>query len=250
MNEYPEVVATIANDYLWRVKAQIRLLTPAEQNDFLREVESHLHDAYDQTPGDDPVTRILSVLRNFGEPADVVSDRLPGAMARNGVKRSLPLYILGGIFIALFGIPLGFGGFAVLLGLLAALAGMLIAYYAVAGSLFFTGSVIMLLGATRILLPGSWDSNVQFDVGDPLADFLQTLSPTDQGLFMILCSCFFLAAAWGLFRMGKHILRGLRFLFSLTFDWMRRFAKTIRQKLSRSAPGAEAAPKLSFVPNR
>jgi uncharacterized membrane protein len=249
MNEYPEVVATITNDYLWRVKAQLRLLSPAEQNDFLREVESHLHDAYNQTPGEDPVTRILAVLRNFGEPADVVADRLPGAMARNGVKRNLPLYILGGIFITLFGIPLGFGGFGVLIGLLAALAGLLVAYYAVAGSLFFTGTIIMLLGAARVLAPEFWDSNVQIQAG-PFGDFLETLSPADEGLLLILFACVFLAASWGLFRMGKHILRGLRFLFSLTFDWMRRFAKTIRQKLGRGATEGLAAAKLSFVPNR
>jgi uncharacterized membrane protein len=249
MNEYPDVVAAITNDYLWRVKAQLRVLSPAEQNDFLREVDSHLHDAYDQTPGEDNVARILAVLRNFGEPADVVADRLPGAMARKGVKRNLPLYIIGGFFIALFGIPLGFGGFGVLLGLLAALAAMLIAYYALAGSLFLTGAVIMMLGAARVLAPDFWDSNIQIQAG-PFGDFLQTLSPTDEGLLLVMFACFFLAAAWGLFRAGKHILRGLRFLFDLTFDWMRRFAKTIRQKLDRRAQNAPAAPKLSFVPNR
>lgn len=249
MNQYPEVVATITNDYLARVKSHLQLLSPAEQNDFLREVESHLNDAYDQTPGEDPVARILAVLRNFGEPADVVADRLPGAMARNGVKRNLPLYILGGIFIALFGIPLGFGGFGVLLGLLAALAGLLIAYYALAGSFFLTGSIIMLLGATRVLLPDFWDTNVQIQAG-PFGDFLETLSPTDEGLLLIMFACFFLAASWGLFRLGKHLLRGLRFLFSLTFDWIRRFAKSIRQKLGHGAPEVLAAAKLSFVPNR
>jgi uncharacterized membrane protein len=112
MNIYPEVVSKLADDYLQRVKLQLRQLPAPEQNEFLREIESHLYDAYQQMPGEDDVTRMLAVLRNFGEPIEVVQDRLPGAMLRSGTKRYLPLYIVGGILIALFGIPLGFGGMA------------------------------------------------------------------------------------------------------------------------------------------
>src|SRR5580704_4934651 len=134
MNEYPTVVAAIANDYLERVRSRLRLVPAREQEEFLLELRSHLYEAYRQTPGEDDVARILTVLRNLGEPAEVVSDRLPGAMVRSGAKRNLPLYIIGGILIALFGIPLGFGGVGVLVGLLAAVAGVLVAYFAVAGS--------------------------------------------------------------------------------------------------------------------
>ena len=236
MSQYPDAVTTIVNDYLARVKLQLRSLPALEQEDFLREVQSHLYDAYTQTPGEDEVAKILAVLRNFGEPADVVSDRLPGAMVRSGTRRNLPLYIVGGIVIALFGIPLGFGGFGVLLGLLAALAGTLIAYYAFTGALLFTGCIIMISGLTRALLPELWDRLVELgyiQTGGPLGDFFDTITPSDQGLLMILFASVFLAAAWGLFRLGKHLLRGLRFLFSLTFEWMRRFATTIRRKLRR-----------------
>jgi hypothetical protein len=111
MNNYPEVVAKIAKDYLERVKSQLRLVPAHEQGEFLREIESHLYESYQQMPGEDDVARILAVLRNFGEPAEVVSDRLPGAMVRSGTKRNLPLYIMGGIFIALFGLPAGIGRF-------------------------------------------------------------------------------------------------------------------------------------------
>src|SRR5260370_26673188 len=114
MNNYPVVVGKIADDYLQRVKSQLRPVPPREQEDFLREIQSHVYEAYQQTPGDDDVVRILVVLRKLGEPAEVVSDRLPAAMVRSGTKRSLPLYVVGGILIALFGIPLGFGGVGVL----------------------------------------------------------------------------------------------------------------------------------------
>jgi len=105
MNNYPEVVAKIASDYLERVKSQLRLVPAHEQGEFLREIESHLFEAYQQTPGEDDVARILAVLRNFGEPAEVVADRLPGAMVRSGTKHNLPLYVVGGILIALLAFP-------------------------------------------------------------------------------------------------------------------------------------------------
>lgn len=236
MNNYPEVVAKIANNYLERVKSQLRLVPIREQNEFLREIESHLYEAYQQTPGDDDVARILAVLRNLGEPAEVVSDRLPGTMVRSGTKRTLPLYVVGGILIALFGLPLGFGGLGVLVGILAGLAGMVVAFYATAGSILLVGALFMLLGLTRILLPQMFDKLVvlgfiQFD--GPVAEFLDHFSPSEQGLFMILIASLLVASGFGMLRLGKYLLRGLRFLFSLLFDRMRRFAQSLRGKLGK-----------------
>ena len=183
MNNYPEAVAKIANDYLERVKLQLRLVPVHDQQEFLRELQSHLYEAYRQMPGEDDVGRILAVLRNLGEPAEVVSDRLPGAMVRSGARRSLPLYIMGGILIAMFGIPLGFGGVGVLVGLLFALAGIVIAYYATAGSILLAGAMSMLLALTRMFLPHLWDKLVTFgfiQMNGPVADFLDRLSPSEQ----------------------------------------------------------------------
>jgi uncharacterized membrane protein len=236
MINYPEAVAKIANDYLERVKSQLRLVPIREQNEFLREIESHLYEAYQQTPGDDDVARILAVLRNLGEPAEVVSDRLPGTMVRSGTKRTLPLYVVGGILIALFGLPLGFGGLGVLVGILAGLAGMVVAFYATAGSILLVGALFMLLGLTRILLPQMFDKLVvlgfiQFE--GPVAEFLDHFSPSEQGLFMILIASLLVASGFGMLRLGKYLLRGLRFLFSLLFDRMRRFAQSLRRKLGK-----------------
>ena len=118
MNNYPEVVAKIASDYLERVKSQLRLVPTREQNEFLREIESHLYEAYRQTPGDDDVARILAVLRNLGEPAEVVSDRLArcdGAFR----QRSATCHYMSwaGYSSRCSGSP-GIWGFGVLLGLL------------------------------------------------------------------------------------------------------------------------------------
>ncbi len=234
MNNYPEVVAKIINDYLERVKSNLRLVPAREQDEFVREIQSHIYEAYQQTPGDDEVARILSVLRKFGEPAEVVSDRLPGAMVRSGTRRNLPLYVVGGILIALFGIPLGFGGLGVLLGLLFALAGVVVAYYAAAGSILLTGAVFTLLGLTRIIAPDFWDKLVALgfiQINGPVADFLQHFPVSDQGLFIILFAGLFIVSGLGMLRAGRYLLRGLRFLFNLIFEWTRRFAQSVRRRL-------------------
>lgn len=235
MDNYPEIVAKIANDYLERVKAQLRQVPAREREEFLTEIGSHLYEAYQNTPGDDDVARILSVLRNLGEPAEVVADRLPGTMMRSGRRRNLPLYIVGGIFIALFGIPLGFGGLSVLVGLLMALAGMLTAFYATAASILLAGAMFTLLGLSRILLPGLFDRMVELgfiQLGGPVGEFLAHFSPWDQGLFMILFAAVLLAAGFGMLWLGRYLFRGLRFMAGLLFDWMRRLAHRVRRTLA------------------
>src|SRR5580704_6852672 len=223
MNDYPEVVAKIADDYLERVRLQLRLVPAGERDEFLREIQSHVHEAYNQTPGDDDVARMLAVLRNFGEPAEVVSDRLPKAMVRSGTRWNLPLYILAGIIITLFGIPLGFWGLGVLLGLMAALTGILAAYYAVAGSFLLVGSCFTALALIRVILPELWDKMMMLgiiQVNGP-AEFFNHLSPTGQAFIMIVFATVFLASGLGLLRLGKYLVRGLRFLVSLIFDGAR-----------------------------
>jgi uncharacterized membrane protein len=233
MNNYPEVVAKIANDYLERVRSHLRLVPAREQDDFLREIESHLYEAYQYTPGEDEVSRFLAVLRNLGEPAEVVFDRLPGAMVRSGAKRNQLLYVAGGILIALFGIPLGFGGVAVLMGLLAALAGIVAVYYAIAGTILLGGALFMLMGMTQIVLPQVWDKLLTLGfirLDGPPVQFLDQFSAPDQGLIMVLFAGLLAVSGLGMLRLGRRLLRGLRFLFVLAFDWIRQLAQRVRRR--------------------
>jgi uncharacterized membrane protein len=238
MNPYPEVVAAIVNDYLERLKLRLKLVPIPEQNEFLKEIQSHIYEAYNRTPGADDTQRILAVLRNLGEPAEVVADRLPGAMMRSGAGRNVPLYILGGILIAIFGVPLGFGGLGVFIGVIAALAGIMVAYYAVTGSVLLVGTIFMLLGLIRIVLPELWDKLIvlgfiRFD--GQAGEFLDHLTAADQGLILILFASVFIASGVGLLRLGKRLLQGLRFLFSLILDWARRTAQSLRRRLSKGS---------------
>ncbi len=235
MENYPKIVAKIANDYLDRVNAKLTLVQPSERDEFLREIQSHVYEAYLQTPGEDDVARILSVLRNLGEPAEVVADRLPGAMLRTGSKRNLPLYIVGGIFIALFGIPLGFGGVSVLVGLLLALTWFVVVFFAVTGTTLLAGSVIMLFGLSRYFMPQLFDRLIELGIVrmDAPVEFFTQFSPADQGLLLVLIASVILAAGLGMLWLGKRMLRGLRFLFSLVFEWTRRAAQSIRKRVQR-----------------
>jgi len=248
MTDYPDAVAKIANDYLERVKFQLRLVPAREQDEFLREIQSHIYEAYSQTAGPDDVARILAVLRNLGEPAEVVADRLPGAMVRSGTRLNLPLYVLAGITIGLFGIPLGFGGVGVLMGLLAAMAGILAAFYAVAGSFLLVGAVFMSLGLIRFLAPEFWDKLVMLgfiQINGPFSELFNRLSPEGQGFLIIVVASAFVASGLGLLRLGKYLLRGLRFLVSLIFDRTRALAQTVRRKLRRDKrEGLPVSPKF------
>ena len=259
MNSYPEVVAKIADDYLERVKLQLRLVPARERDEFLREIQSHLYEAYNQTAGSDDVARILDVLRNLalrgprypGPRAglhQVVSDRLPGTMVRSGSKRNLPLYVLAGVTIALFGIPLGFGGVGALLGLLLALVGVVFAYYAVSASFLLVGAMFMSMGLIRVILPELWDKLVMlgFIQFNGPVELVNHLSPTGQAFVMLVFASVFVAAGLGLLRLGKYLLRGLRFLLSLIFDRTRAFAQTVRRKLRRDQ-GEELPVSPKFV---
>jgi uncharacterized membrane protein len=237
MNNYPEAVAKIASDYLERVKLQLHSVPAREQDEFLKEIESHLFEAYQQTPGDDDIARILAVLRNLGEPAEVVSDRLPGAMVRSGTKRYLPLHLLSGILIGLFGIPLGFGGVAVLVGVLVTLAAIVAVFYATMGVVFLSGVLFLALGLIRIYEPSVWDKLVtngfiHFD--RPVADFLDQLPPGGQGLLLIVVAAVFVACGLGMLWVGRYLIRGLRFLFSMAFERVRKSAQTVRGKLRQN----------------
>ena len=242
MENYPEIVKKIANDYLDRVKSKLNLVPASERDEFLREIQSHVYEAYLQTTGEDDVARILTVLRNLGEPAEVVADRLPGAMVRSGSKRNLPLYIVAGIFIALFGVPLGFWGIGALVGLLLAVTGFVVAFFAIAGTTLLAGSVIMVIGLSRFIFPPLLDRLIEVAAVErnwPV-ELLTQFSPADQGLMIVLVASIVLAAGMGMLWLGKRMLRGLRFLFSLAFDWTRRLAQNIRKKLSQHKDGGRS----------
>jgi hypothetical protein len=61
----------------------------------------------------------------------------------------------------------------------------------------------------------------------------------EQILLIILFGCLWLAGGFGMLWLGRYLFRGLRFLFLLILDWMRRFNRGLRGRLrheNRDAP--------------
>ena len=239
MNDYPEVVAKILEDYLHRLKNQLRRVPAPEREEFLQEIRSHVYEAYQQEPEGDEVDRIFRVLRNLGEPAEVVADRLPDAMVRSGTKRGLPLHILAGILIALFGIPLGFGGVAVLLGVVAMLAGVVIVYYGAAAILTVGAVVLLSFGLTLLYRPELWNGLVSsgaIQMDPNVARVLARVSASDQGYVLVVFGLILAVVAVTMLYLGRYVVRGTRFLAGLILDWVKSLAERARRLARRETP--------------
>jgi len=234
MDHYSDTVASIVEDYLERLKAKLGSVPSHEQDDFLQEIRSHIFESFlnaDGPSSDDDVARILGVLRKIGEPAEVVADRFSETMMRSGARQKLPLHIVAGVVIALFGIPLGFGGGAVLAGVLVALAGVLVWFYAVTASVFLVSTVLLVSGLTRIYEPAVWDRLIAIGViqlDSQVAGILDPISPAGQGTLLIILAGVFAACGLGMIWVGKHLTRGIRFLFTLLLTWIQQLAVRIR----------------------
>jgi uncharacterized membrane protein len=236
MRDFPEVVAKIAADYMQRLKSHLQMVPAHERTEFLKEIQSHIYEAFQNEPGEDDVQRILFVLRRLGEPSEVVADRLPQAMVRSGAKRNFPLYVMGGILLGLLGIPLGFAGLGVLVGFLGALAGILIAYYATAGSAIVIGVIGMVLGFSRIDQPEFFDRLVSSGViqlDAQAAQFLDQFPTSTQGSMMILIGMAFAGSGFGMLWLGRYLFRGLKFLYGFVSEWIPQLFRKVRRMVRR-----------------
>jgi uncharacterized membrane protein len=219
---YSPPAQAVINDYLDRLKYHLAGFPAVDCEDLLREIAGHIDEAFSGESGGDEMERLLRVLRRLGEPADVISERMSPAMIKMGKRKGLPFYILSGVLIALFGLPLGAGVFGVLIGVLAATLGLLVAYFATALSLLVSGaigivvSVLIMVDPTiieRINMALGGRGNIQLvPFGAPL-----NLPPqTDALICLILCVILAGLGAlmlWG----GRYLLRGIVYLFKISW---------------------------------
>ncbi len=232
MNEYPPVVEKIVSDYLLRLKSQLGTIPTPEHQEILKEIESHIYESYNAETADDEVDRILSILRKLGEPAEVLSSRVPRAMVAIGKRKKLPLYILGGAIALLFGVPLGLGGVALLVGLLVALFGLLVAYFALGTSLVVGGLLIMVSGGLLVFYPEMasrllYMGYLHLDWG---ASELNQMPIVYQGVLFLLIGLILAAVGLGLLWLGKYLLKGLRYLLTLAGQKIRQFSSQHNKK--------------------
>jgi len=235
-HELNDQVQSIIDNYLGRMRNHLKGLPDADREELVLEIYSHIYESYVEAGNEDEVQRILQVLDRLGEPSEVVASRLSGTIKRMGRKRNLPFYILTGFLISIFGIPLGIGGLALLLGLGVTLAALIFTYFLTAGVLVIAGWVTAIVTLIRVSHPeflGSYVSTLSQFVDPPLGTIVDLIAAG-------ICVLLGLGMVW----LGRHIPRGTRFLFGLvgeTFHNLRRRARSaVGKGTSEDGPNGPA----------
>ena len=204
-NGFSGPVAQIVDNYLDRLKKGLRGIPAKDQDDLVKEIHSHIYESFRGDPTPDEVARILKVLDKLGEPAEVISTRMPEAMITLGKKKKLPFLILAGVLIAFFGVPLGLGGLGTAVGLIISVLGLVLAFYVIAFSLILTGWLTAVVLIIRLFSPGFLE---------PWMDIYPLVSdPTFNIVIYILGALLISALGFGMLWLGSRLLRGIRFVF-------------------------------------
>jgi len=220
-SHFPPAAEKIVADYLEKMRAQLKGMNENDQLEILAEIRSHLYESFCSDGEGDEIDRALRALKRLGEPAEVVSSRVGASVTRLGKKKKSLLYILAGFLVVFFAAPLGMGGLALAAGLLVALLGLLIAYFATAVIFVVSGFLCALVGLVTIISPdlfleiNRWAGEAVFQFG-PFQGHPQVAGVLTLILAMML-------AALGLLMLwsGKHIWRGLRYFINLVLEKIR-----------------------------
>ncbi len=216
-NGFSGPVAQIVDSYLARLRKGLSGIPARDQDELVKEINSHIYESYRNDTEGDEVSRILRVLDKLGEPSEVLSSRMPEAMMTVGKKRKLPFLILAGVLIAFFGVPLGIGGLSAAVGLIIGLLAVVISFYVVAVSLILTGWLSAVFMIVRLFSPGFLDRWV--DVYPLVSD------PTFNTIIYIVGALLIAALGFGLLWLGSRLMRGMRFVFRLLFAKIKNWRK-------------------------
>jgi uncharacterized membrane protein len=223
-NGFSGPAAQIVDNYLARLRTGLRGIPAKDQEELIREINSHIYESFRNDPTPDEVARVLKVLDKLGEPSAVISARMPEAMVTLGKKRKLPFLILAGALIAFFGVPLGLGGLGAAVGLVIALLGLVFAFYIVAFSLILTGWLGAVVLAVRAFKP---------DFLDPYMSIYPLVpDPTLNIVIYILGALLMAAVGFGMLWLGTRLMRGMKFVFRLLVQKIR----TWRQRKAAVQP--------------
>ena len=206
-NGFSGPVAQIVDNYLDRLRKGLRGLPAKEAEELVRELHSHIYESFRGDPTPDEVARILKVLDKLGEPAEVISSRMPEAMVTLGKKKKLPFLILAGLLIAFLGVPLGASGLGAVAGLVIGIAGFILAFYILAFSMILTGWLGAVLMIVRLVSPGFLE---------PYMDIYPLVpDPTFNTAIYIVGALLIAALGFGMLWLGSRMMRGVRFVFRL-----------------------------------
>jgi uncharacterized membrane protein len=216
-NGFSGPVAQIVDNYLERFKKGLKGIPAKDQDELIKEITSHIYESFRADPTPDEVARILKVLDKLGEPAAVISARMPEAMVTLGKKRKLPFLILAGVLIAFFGVPLGLGGLSVAVGLIISVLAIIVSFYIMAFSMILAGWLSAVIMIVRIFSPGFLDPWINIY---PLVS-----DPTFNTIIYILGALLIAAVGFGMLWLGSRMMRGVRFVFRLLFDKVKNWRK-------------------------
>ena len=216
-NGFSGPVAQIVDNYLERLKKGLKGISAKDQEDLVKEIHSHIYESFRSDPTPDEVTRVLKVLDKLGEPAAVISARMPDAMVTLGKKKKLPFLILAGLLIAFFGLPLGMSGIGLVAGIIIAILGLVLAFYVLAFSMILTGWLAAVILIIRLVVPGFLD---------PYMDIYSLVpDPTFNLVIYIIGALLISAIGFGLLWVGSRMMRGIRFVFRFLFDKIKNWRK-------------------------
>jgi uncharacterized membrane protein len=208
-NGFSGPVAQIVDNYLEKLKKGLKGIPAKDQEELIKEIHSHIYESYRSDPTPDEVARVLKVLDKLGEPASVISARMPEAMVTLGKKKKLPFLILAGLLIAFFGLPLGMSGIGLVAGIIIAILGLVLAFYVLAFSMILTGWLAAVVLIIRLVVPGFLD---------PYMDIYPLVpDPTFNLVIYILGALLISAIGFGLLWIGSRMMRGIRFVFRFLF---------------------------------
>lgn len=216
-NGFSGPVAQIVDNYLDRLKKGLRGIPAKDQEELVKEIHSHIYESFRNDPAGDEVARILRVLDKLGEPATVISARMPEAMVTLGKKKKLPFLILAGVLIAFFGVPLGLGGLGAAIGLIIAVLALIFSFYITAFSLILAGWLSAVILIVRIFSPGFLDRWI--DIYPLVSD------PTSNTIIYIVGALLIAAVGFGMLWLGSRMMRGVRFVFRLLFAKVKNWRK-------------------------
>jgi uncharacterized membrane protein len=209
---YPESVEKIVNNYLERLEEYLQGLPGSDKEEFIKEIESHIYESYQNDATGDEIDRILGVLKKLGEPGDVYAKRAPEAIVKMGSIRKRPLYILGAILIAFFALPIGMGAVGVIIGIMGAIFGLLAAYFITAASFVLAGFLGIIFSIIKIAHPEFLDEAI-IKLGGQVSHFLH---PTLEGILGLIACLILTGLGVLMLYFGRNIFKGLKFLWNIS----------------------------------
>ncbi len=211
-NNFSESVKKIVDNYLAKLKSHLKGIKETDQDELITEINSHIYESFKNDQTENEIDRILNVLNKLGEPADVISRRMPKAMVEMGKEKKLPTYILAGVLIALFGLPLGISGIAVLFSIIIVFFSLIFSYFVTAIALVVAGLLGIIASIVRIADPGFLENFLEVNRINLIG--IQVANPVVEGIIGIFVCMLICAIGVLMLYFSKYIIRGIKFIFN------------------------------------